>query len=377
MRRWGALQRHGLLVAGVVLCLLDVVVALRALRTPAVDLAVYRAGARTVLDGIPLYRQPVNAGLDFTYPPLAALVFVPLALLPSGVAAAVVCVANLVLLGCVCHRSLVALGMPRDRQLIAATLLAAGLTFWLDPVRTTIYIGQINLLLMALVLWDLLRDKGARAQGVGVGIAAGLKLTPLVFIPYLLFTRRFRAAIVATATFLGTIAIGFAILPSDARDYWLGGRFAQADRVYPDPATPHNQSLYGLIARIHGPYVLWLLLALAVLVVAPWFAAKVDDRLLAITLCGLAASVISPYSWNHHWVWLVPLAVFLAVRRQTVWLLPLMVVFLPWIADLANPPTGSPKVVGPAAFPLDNAYVLYFAIVVAVLVWRLRSKPVG
>ena len=49
-------------------------------------------------------------------------------------------------------------------------------------------------MLLALVLVDLGYDLG-RWRGVAIGVAAGVKLTPLIFIPYLWLIGRRRAAI--------------------------------------------------------------------------------------------------------------------------------------------------------------------------------------
>jgi len=99
---------------------------------------------------------------------------------------------------------------------------------------------------------------------------------------------------------------------------------------------------------------------------------------LALTLCGLLGPVVSPWSWNHHWVWLIPLALFIARRLATglYWLVPVMLLplVLPWIADLTDPPVGFPRVAdGPAAFLLGNPYVLIYVLVLACVTRYLRQ----
>src|SRR6202000_1969009 len=109
------------------------------------------------------------------------------------------------------------------------TLLAAAAVFWTEPVIRTLYLGQVNLVLMALIIWDLCQPGTRRSggaqwwKGAGVAVAAGIKLVPLVFIPYLLLTRRFRAAAVACAAFAATVAAGFVGTPADSAPGWLGG----------------------------------------------------------------------------------------------------------------------------------------------------------
>lgn len=364
--------------------------AIASLRTAPIDLSVYRAGARDVLDGMRLYQGPVWAGLDFTYPPLAAVLFIPLAVLPAIIAQAVVCVVNLVLLGWICRRSLIAVGVAPGPSLTALVLVAGGVLFWLDSVRTTVYLGQVNLALLALVLGDLLRPDSRRTKGIGVGIAAGIKLTPLIFILFLLVTRRFRAAGTAIGVFVSTVVVGFVVVPHDAARYWLDGQFADAARVFPDPGSPHNQSLYGLLARLTAALSLWWA-ALAVVAVAGTLVLaamfhKRGEELLALTLCGLAAPAVSPYAWNHHWVWLVPLAVFLAHRvcggwhctAHAHWLAPALalVLVLPWIAGLTNPPIGAPVLAHSLlAFVLGNPYVVCYVLVLACAAWDLLTIP--
>ncbi len=125
------------------------------------------------------------------------------------------------------------------------TVVATGL----DPVRTTLYLGQINLVLLALVVGDLLGRPESRWRGVGVGLAAAVKLTPLLFVVYLLVTGRRRAAATAVGVFAAAGVLGFLLAPADSVDYWLHGTFAAADRIS-DVAGLSNHSLNGLLARL-------------------------------------------------------------------------------------------------------------------------------
>ncbi|HEX7661098.1 MAG TPA: glycosyltransferase 87 family protein [Pseudonocardiaceae bacterium] len=379
-------------VAGVAISAGSTAVAVKALWTPPLDLRVYRAGGQALLAGTPLYAGPVFGGLDFTYPPLAALVFVPLALLPMPVTHLLVTAGNLAALWFVVSRSLRMLGVPPGPRAVSLTLLIAGCLFWVDAVRTTFYLGQVNLALLALLLWDLSRPRERRGLGIGVGIAAGIKLTPLIFVPYLLVTRRFRAAGVAMATFLCTVLLGFVAVPADATTYWLTGTFAHVSRVFPDLDSAHNQSVRGLISRTLGDGAfaasLWLVVVLVLVAGTITLAARASrqgNELLAITLCGMCGVAVPPFSWNHHWVWLVPLAVLLVHRLLLVpapdrvrWL-PAAALFpltLPWLANLANPPvTGPAPLTGPLAALLDNVYLLIYLATLAAATASPRTSP--
>jgi Glycosyltransferase family 87 len=212
----------------------------------------------------------------------------------------------------------------RDRKILAGgALLGAAAGLLTEPVFRTMYLGQINLLLMALLIWDLRQDESRWWMGIATGFAAGIKLVPLIFIPYLLLTRRFRQAAVAAGAFAGTVLLGFVILPGDSIHWWLNGLFIQDGRTG-FVGWGGNQSLRAIATRFAGSINdgTWLWVAGAVVVtVAALACAVVLHRaghvmlgLLAVALAGL---LDSPISWDHHWVWVVPgmmVAVHYAVR---------------------------------------------------------------
>ena len=288
-----------------------------ALRGGLKDLLVYQYGGRAVLDGLPdlASRDPVT-GLRFTYPPFAAVVMAPLAPLPAWLAAALwtgASVGALALTVVVVRR---ALDRPAPGWLVA---LVTGGALALEPVWQNLTFGQVNLILMLAVLVDLLRPE-RRWSGVLVGLAAGVKLTPLVFVVLLLLVGRRAAAGRAALVFAGTVAVGFVVMPGSSAAYWAHG-LVDAGRVGP-PALAHNQSVYGALTRLLDgppPPLLWLAvagpLALAVLVVgAGWW--RRGDRVLGTCLGAVAMLLASPISWSHHWVWAVPVALALWERNR-------------------------------------------------------------
>jgi len=290
-----------------------------------VDLSIYRMGGEAIEHHAPLYAMGLTGRpneLLFNYPPFAAAVLAPLNLLPLTLLRLLAPVANFLLLVFVVRRCWQSLGVPNGKGLSSLTMLASGALLWLEPVRTTIALGQIGLALLAIVVVDLLPLSGpGRWQGVGVGIAAGIKLTPLFFIPFLIVTRRFRAAAVATATFLVTVLIGFLLGPVQAYTYWFRGIFDDPNRIAPVNSSG-NESLRGALARVALPASaeMWawvvgvVLLSIICLAVAARAHAEEGGEVLAVSLCGLGSAAISPYSWGYHWVWFVPIAVFLAER---------------------------------------------------------------
>jgi alpha-1,2-mannosyltransferase len=301
-----------------------------------IDMQVYQDGGEIVRHApqnyhpqmaSPLYDWSGPAGffgLRFTYPPFAAMLFAPLSYLRLKILAEAAAIADVLALPTITWIAVGAFGYRRGPARLGLAMLAAAAVFFTEPVQRTIFLGQIDLLLMLLVLWDLCQPERRWWQGVGVGLAAGIKLVPLLFIPYLLLTRRFRQAAVATATFGLTIAAGFAVLPADASAYWLDGLLFHGNRdgnIY----WAGNQSLLGILSRLgRGANVHdhWLVAAAVTGAVGLACAAVLDragHRMLGLCACALTALLVSPISWDHHWVWIVlivPVAVCYAIRLR-------------------------------------------------------------
>jgi len=287
-----------------------------------VDLRVYRDGGLIVrqisppYDGklrYPLYDWNANdVALKFTYTPFAAIFFAVVSFIPWWLLPRLTQVANLVFLLVASWYTMDALGYRDRRVRIGGTLLAAAAGLLTEPVFRTMYLRQINLLLMAAIIWDLRQPDGRRWKGITTGLCAGIKLTPLVFIPYLLLTRKFRAAAMAIGGFVITVAGGFVVLPGDAKVWWLHGLFFQDGRTG-FVGWSGNQSLRGLATRLAGSInagtVPWVVAALVATVVGLLAAALLDragHTLLGLLTVALVGLLDSPISWDHHWVWVVP-----------------------------------------------------------------------
>ena len=290
-----------------------------------VDLDVYRAGAQHLLHGRQLYDLPMlRNGLLYTYTPFSTIVFQPFGWMSAEMAVDVWSGLIFVTLYWVILASFRSLGYEMSWSLaIVAAAMVCAVTL-MEPVRTTIWYGQINVFLMAIVLWDLLRPDGSRLKGIGVGVAAGIKLTPAFFVVYLAVTRRWRAVVVVVATFGATILIGFLATPRQSWNYWTD-RVVNSDRVGPTDA-PSNQSIKGALATVFDTTtpsnLLWLVcsaFAVVLGIVAAWLAHRSGQELLALCLTGMTTAAVSPFSWGHHWVWFVPLLVFAVHLPVAVW----------------------------------------------------------
>jgi alpha-1,2-mannosyltransferase len=304
-----------------------------------VDLAVYRSGGFIVRHVRPLYNPHLAAPLydwlgygklrlPFTYTPFAALVFALISFVPWWVSQQLSVAVNIIALLAALWLTLGGLGYRRGKVRLGATLLGAGAVFWTEPVLRTMYLGQVNLVLMALIIWDLCQpdtEKSRWWKGFGTGIAAGIKLVPLVFIPYLILARKFRQAALTCAGFAFTVLLGFVILPRDSSKWWFGGLFFQGGRTGFE-GWAGNQSLEGLIIRltgsVNGAKPAWIVAAVLVGIAGVIGAALFDRKghpMPGLLMAALTGLLVSPVSWDHHWVWIAPGAVVAAHYAVQAW----------------------------------------------------------
>ena len=378
-------QMRGVRVAVLVGVVALVIYVLPGLSAPAAhwplwDVQVYWWGGRQAAAGGEALYAP-GAPLSFTYPPFAASLFAAGAGAAVGAMKIAITVGSLVALAVLCGQALAGCGVRRRPEIIFA-VSALALQTW--PVAYTLHLGEVNLILAALIGADLLRPRGDGAwwQGIGTGLAAGIKLTPLIFVVYLLLTRRIRAAVTAAVTFAATVGAGFAWLPGPSRAFWLSGIFYNQKRIG-DPANPSDQSLAGAVARLAGtgdpPRAWWLvavlLAGLAGLAVAVW-AHRRGYRMAGFLCCAFTGLLVSPVSWTHHWVWAVPLLVWLIVtawrRRSWPWMLAAAGAAVIFSGFMPLPWPGHPADTGRMA--ASDLYVLFGLAVLAATGVTLTRK---
>jgi alpha-1,2-mannosyltransferase len=295
-----------------------------------VDFAVYyHGGLVAVHGGVSLYDLSVDTnlftGLPFTYPPFSALVFGPLTLMSMGVASLVWSVLSVACLAGVVWLSLRMVGFVPTARRLAWTAAGTVAAVALDPVLQNLLIGQINIIITFLVLLDLSDLLPKRWRGFALGIAAGLKLIPLIFVVYLLVSGRRAVAARAGGTFLGTIALGFVLMPHDSVRYWLKGVFLKSGRTLHSIVV--NHSLPGFFARSAGTDVapgwswpITVLVGVLGVVLAVWVHRR-GQEMVAILTVAATSMVVSPITWPMHGIWAVPVLVWLAFaawRRAVV-----------------------------------------------------------
>jgi len=287
------------------------------------DFEVYRLAGHSILHGDGIYDTlTTGCHLKFTYTPFAALIFAPFSLLgPAGFAA-------WTLLSLIALWRVAALLVSRSALHVTgvtiqqlATLLAL-LALPLEPFVKTIWYGQINVLLMWLIV-EAFFGPAKKYNPALLAIAAAVKLTPAVFALFFITVRTNRDRLILIGTGLATIALGFAIQPHQALNYWTKLLF-NADRVGPTEYV-YNQSVNGMLWRLFGDgglRSLWLILVIALLASGFVIARtlwKSQQEVWAVGVIGLITLLISPISWSHHYVLilLVLVALLQDAKRRT------------------------------------------------------------
>ncbi len=306
-----------------------------------IDLEVYRNGVQAWLAGGDLYgplpETSARIALPFIYPPFAALLMVPLAVVswtaawvsllglstlslgatlyvvarrmwPDGGSAAALSVASIALPLALAVEP----GKPID---FAAASDSRGPPLALEPVLQTIEFGQINLILMALVALDCLVARPRWPRGLLIGIAAAIKLTPAVFLLYFLLRRDYRSAAVVVLSGAVATVIGFVVAPRSSWTFWLDNPVAGVS------GSPFftNQTFQAVLVRagVDGlaGRIGWIALSVGLLMLAVPAIRRASAPLSMVATAGVGL-LISPTSWSHHWVWVAPA---LLVAAATAW----------------------------------------------------------
>ncbi|MEV4111372.1 glycosyltransferase 87 family protein [Nonomuraea sp. NPDC049695] len=312
-RQWWAWVVAGLVVAAAVVPLVHMW-----LTNPddqrLVDLDVYRTGGQMLLEGRPVYEYvtPAPQLLPFTYPPIAAMMAVALAEMSWGTAqwvwTAGIFVALAVTVGFSFREVLRGEALRKYVPWVFAALMVA--CTYLMPIRDQVRFGQVDILLVALCAADCLAKRPWWPRGFLIGLATAVKLTPGVFLIYLLLTRQWRTFSMAAFTAALLTLLPFAVIPRDAADFWFWA-LLDPGRVGANEATT-NQSIRGMLLRLYLPDPATSLIWIVVVAVVAWYgfrgardAYQANDRLTAVALTGLMAVLLSPVAWIHHLAWVV------------------------------------------------------------------------
>ncbi len=354
-----------------------------------IDLRVYHLAVTDMVNGRDIYLTSTPGdNLKFIYPPIAAILMTPLLLGPYVMWQVIWTIVGTGALIVVLRRARV----PRG---IVLGVLAAALVLAMEPIRTTVGYGQVNTMLMALVVMDLLPDEPGHVRriprGALIGLAAAIKLTPLLFVVFAVLIWRRRVAVMATLSFAVFTLLGFMLQPPQSVEFWTSLGKGEVNTA--GPVYVGNQSITGALTRwfaedrttIVSALLLGFAVAgLATLVAAFWW--RRGERVFAVGLVGLATCLASPLSWTHHHVWAAVLLVAVTLRTTlpvwSVWLARVWVIWIALCLPLAVLPYGShrevlytvgQKLVGNLGPTLGTVLVVGLAVHAVVELVRKRS----
>lgn len=310
-----------------------------------VDMTIYREGVQAFLDGRPVYSEPMMAGdiaLPFIYPPFGALAMVPLASrgISHDTAGNIMIVfSDLLLLACryFCLRAVLA---PRHRRLLLPiTTVTWAVALFFEPIDLNNSFAQINVVIMALVVFDLVPRKRWLPQGWLIGLAAAIKITPLAMLLYPLLKKDFRTILTAAASAVIATAVAAAVRWDAFVEFVTVKLLAMGTGGDFGVGTDYqsNSSIKGVVQRLYPSLesatdhatltsVVWLVLTLVTIAAGAWAMRLLIRRDLDVEawlIGSLVMLLISPVSWSHHWVWLalvVPVFAYRAwIYRHSTW----------------------------------------------------------
>ena len=301
---------------------------------------VYRFAAERLLAGLDLYSTGLTGKpgeLLFIYPPFAAVCALPLALLDSSAVHLLWLLGVVATLTYAVVRMLKSTGMQVGEGLFSLVALLVGVIAWLEPIRLTAELGQINLVLLALVVADLspyasrgwapsLRGecpqgtKQGKWTGIGVGPGGGPQTD----------SRAVHRLPVGDPT--DTCCL---VGHGNVRRHGRYRICLCACVIRPRFGCTADSTTSTASRMIHSRTQVWAacccgctgsptaaaIAAMAVAAVAVLVAAiayRHGQGVLAVAVVGMASAAASPFSWSHHWVWFAPLVVHLGHRAYVL-----------------------------------------------------------
>ncbi len=350
------------------------------------DVGVFRDAGNAFRHGHPLYDGfPSRSGYAFIYPPFAAVLFLPLTV---GGELFMDIVWNATIIACVvgimamaCHRAGI-----KDWPYWAITL--AGFATCLDMIQANLYFGQINVFLVFLVTADVLGYTPKPIRGLGIGLAAGVKITPAAYAIIFLVRKDWWSLARAAGFFFVTVILGFIARAKESVDFWTV-IFFETDRGG-QVNYPNNQGLGGILSRsvlsvdqvgAVTPFI-FVFFAAATIYVA-YQLEKHNRSVEALLIVVLGISIGGPYAVSHHWAGVIlALPVILIVREEALRVI-LSIAAGAWVVPgYLLAPESDPGNVGWTTWVASNliglmglAVFIGYLIYTASSEWRLQEPP--
>jgi alpha-1,2-mannosyltransferase len=298
------------------------------------DLQVYRGAGHRLLEGAdPFVITYTSLHLPFYYPPFAVVVLRPLSVLPLTVAQVLWCLlAAFAIVGTLVI-GLRAVGVEQAARWVLALAIGGACSIF-EPIRSGLGLGQIDALLMVMVMVDLLSVRG-RGRGVLTGLASAIKLTPLYFVLFFVVSRDWRALRNSLLSFTVVTGVSWVFLPSESNRYFFHELFDPTRYHVGGLGSVSNQAWSGVLSR--SPFVgssgstyIWIVVCALTTAIVVWLCKLLVRRsaLETVVVLALGSLLVSPISWSHHWCWIVLLPLVSWQRRRDRIFLTLSVLML-------------------------------------------------
>jgi alpha-1,2-mannosyltransferase len=254
----------------------------------------------------------------------------------------------------------------------------------IEPARSAVDYGQIEFILMFIVVADLLVIPSPY-RGIGIGLAAAVKLTPLSFLIILAVSRDVKSVIRAAVSFFMLTGLSWLLWPRESSTFWFTD-VSDAARVGPI-AYAGNQCWYAILHRppfpANGSGLAWLLLSLMTLAASTfvaWRCVTAGQKAPAIVATALASLLISPISWTHHWVWVLLIPALTPRHRSSAIPQPVRMMLWGLIALTVAAPYwwfrhGIPAHLSEAVLPVWAFAILLVWSVTAFVTWQGTPSP--
>lgn len=332
------------------LALIQITVSLTShLQTGLIDFNIYHQYGQILLSGRSPYGPEFTEGIPFNYPPSSFILFAPLAFLPLKTATLIFTSFSLLFFIITGNIFLKNLFPSKITRCILLVLLLQNF-----PVKFTLVTGQVNLIVLSLLLMAFVYDQKNRPVIAGVlwGLAVAVKLTPLVLILYFLLRKKYLAILTGALLILFSNLFFVAIQPQNI--YYLGTHLPSLLEKSGFVTTFYDQSLRAFISRLGLESDVFLsnviIILLFILVIWNFWTKESPLRnLIFFSQILLITTIGNSFAWQHHFVLTFPAAIVasrLALNKKSWLYFSLIfssaILIGSHIPDISHPPTTNP-----------------------------------
>lgn len=290
--------------------------------------------AKDLLTGKEPYLDP-NLGYQNAYPPVSEIFFLPFTLLSHQVA--------LVTFTYISFASIIGSVFLSLKIVIKKVpwhyfLLFTGLSFTSFPVRFSLGMGQVNMIVLFLLLLAVYLEtkpaKNSLIAGLSLGVAIALKPIFAFFLLFFAIKKSWKVVFISSVFVAALIAASLIFWPPQIWLSWYQtGILPSVSYKAPYIYVYQNQGIFGFLSRLISNFNARIYLSRAATVILIPVAAYLTFKKKEINLC-LSFFIITLLlfditSWQHHFVWLTfPIIVLFSyiLKTKNIMLLALLAI---------------------------------------------------